>query len=341
MSNTFVPYSFLARTSRQILADILPLPMPMSLHIEPTNVCNFRCVSCPQSLSGYKRTVGYYQKMDMTLYEKILSDVKEMGMLKALKLFGYGEPMLHPELGRMVRLAKEMKVADRIEFTSNVTMLNEKMIRQLIEAQLDYLRVSIYSLDQTAHESFTQTKFRVEHIYENLKHFREIRDMSGSHKPFLYIKMFDFTTPEEAERFRQLYKPIADELSFEIVHNMSGYRNIEEHLGIDIPVRIPKRICPQPFYMAAVAANGDVTICCVDWSLSAKVGNMNEQSLREIWFGERFQHYRRLTIEGHAYKIDACKNCTWNWSHPDNLDNLTPERKQTILEYYNHQLNQV
>lgn len=334
MIDKSIPYSALAKTNRQILADILPLAMPLSLHIEPTNVCNFRCVSCPQALSDYKETVGYYQKMDFALYEKILHDVLDMGQLKALKLFGYGEPMLNPEIGRMVRVAKELQVAERIEFTSNVTLLTEKMAYELIDGQLDYLRVSIYSLDQATHRSFTQSKFHPERIYENLKRLRELRDRAGKDKPFIYIKMFDFTTPEEAERFRLMYQDIADEIAFEIVHNMSGYQNIEQKLGIDIPVRTPKSICPLPFYMSAVAANGDVTVCCIDWSFSAKVGNLREQSLREIWFGEKLQKFRQLTIDGRGRENESCRNCTWSWSHPDNLDGLSPEKKIEILNYY-------
>ena len=132
MATDPLPYTQLASTNRRVLAELVPLPMPLSLHIEPTNVCNFRCVSCPQSLPNFKQTAGYYQRMDLGLYEKILRDVRDMGRLKALKLFGYGEPMLHPDLGRMVSMAHDMEVTDRIEFTSNVACLDEKMARALI-----------------------------------------------------------------------------------------------------------------------------------------------------------------------------------------------------------------
>ena len=321
MSN-LLPYSQLANTNRTPLINLLPLSMPISLHIEPTNVCNFRCVSCPQCLQDYKQVTGYYQKMDMELYEKIINDVKAMGRPKVIKLFGYGEPMLHPQLPRMVELAKT--VADRVEFTSNCTVLTEKMAQRLIDAKLDYLRCSIYSNNQTEHDKFTQVKFDIDRIYNNIKRLRQMR--TGDY-PYIYVKMFETTTPHEAELFKEKYKDIADEVAFEIIHNMSGYDGIEAKLGIDIPARTPKSICPLPFYMTSIGANGDVTVCCIDWSFSSKVGNIKEQSLSEIWNGEPLRKFQRLMLAGRSHEYASCKSCTWSWSHPDSLENMTEEKR--------------
>jgi radical SAM protein with 4Fe4S-binding SPASM domain len=282
-------------------------------------------------LHNYKQTVGYYEKMDMGLYEKIIGDVEEMGRLKALKLFGYGEPMLHPELPRMVELGKT--ISDRVEFTSNLTALTETMARGLIDAKLDYLRCSIYSTNQEAHEKFTQVKFKIDRIYENLRRLRELRDEAGSDYPFIYVKMFETITDAEAEIFREKYKDIADEIAFEIIHNMSGYDNVEEKLGIPIPIRTPHRVCPLSFYQTAIGSNGDVTVCCIDWSFSSKVGNIREQSLSEIWNGEKLRKFHIDTLEGRGREYASCTNCTWNWAQPesDNLDDVTEEK---IKEFY-------
>jgi radical SAM protein with 4Fe4S-binding SPASM domain len=329
-----IPYTELATSSRQDLLGILPLPMPMSMHIEPTNICNFRCVSCPQTLPDYKEKAGYYQHMDFGLFEKILGDIKAMGRLKALKLFGYGESMVNPDLGRMIRLAKEMDVADRIELTSNCTRLTETMAQALIDGPLDYLRCSIYSNDQAAHEKFTQTKVRIETVFENLKRLRQMRDAQGASRPYIYVKMFETISPEDEQHFRDKFKDIGDELTLEMLHNMTGIDDIEDKLGVDVPEHVPKRICPAPFYMSSVAANGDVTICCVDWSWSSKVGNLKEQSLREIWYGPALNEIRRKLMNGERKAIKSCANCTWDWSHPDNIDHMSEGKAAEVLAYY-------
>jgi MoaA/NifB/PqqE/SkfB family radical SAM enzyme len=331
---TVIPYTALAQTNRKDLLSILPLPMPMSMHIEPTNICNFKCVSCPQSLSDYKEQAGYFQHMDMGLYEKILGDIKAMGRLKALKLFGYGESTANPNLGRMIALAKEMDVADRIELTSNCTRLTEKVAQEMIDGPLDYLRCSIYSNDQAAHEKFTQTKFRIEQVFENIKRLREMRDAQGKSRPYIYVKMFETISPDDEQHFREKFKDIGDELTLEMLHNMTGIDDIEEKLGVEVPEHTPKRICPAPFYMSSVNAAGDVTICCVDWSWSSKVGNLKTQSLKEIWYGPALNEIRRRLMNGERKSIKSCENCTWDWSHPDNIDHMPAAKAEEIFAYY-------
>jgi radical SAM protein with 4Fe4S-binding SPASM domain len=334
MREQLVPYTELEKLNRQRLAETLPLSIPYSMHIEPTNICNFRCISCPQKLANYKSIVGYYEKMELDLYKKILLDIRSMGRLKALKLFGYGEPTLHPDLGRMVMMAREMDVCDRIEFTSNVTKLDEKLARELICGQLDYLRVSIYATDVASHSRFTGSNFPVNKIYRHLELLKNMKDQAGSSRPFIYIKIFDFMANDQKSNLYRLYSDIADEIAVEITHNMSGYDHIEEKLGIDIPIHTPRKICPLPFYMSAIGANGDVTVCCIDWSFSAKVGNIRKESLRDIWFGKRLQAFRRLTLEGRSFESPACRNCTWNWNHPDDLDDISQQKIEEILRYY-------
>ena len=320
-----VPYSQLPNFQRKNLEDLLPLPMPLSFQIEPTNVCNFRCGGCPHTLPDYKQIVGYYQHMEMPLFEKIIKDIQEMGRAKTIKLYNYGESTLHPNLGEMIRSSKT--VADRVELTSNGTQLTDKLNMEFITHKLDYLRFSIYGVTQATNENFTKTKIGVDKIYSNILRLRDTRNSMGSIYPFIYVKMFETTSQEEVEIFKKLYEGIADEVGIEYVHNLSGYDNIEQKISIKIPKHTPKKICPAPFYQTVVGANGDVTICCADWTFSSKVGNLKEQSLSEIWNGKNLRKLQQLLLEGRAGEIESCKNCTWNWSHPDNIDNISDEIK--------------
>ena len=281
-----LPYTQLHKTRVASLSDILPLRFPISLHIEPTNICNFKCRSCPHSLKTYDEEVGYYEFMDFDLYRKIVDEIAVEGGVKALKLFNYGESLLHPGLPEMIEYAKKNKAADRIEITSNMSRINRGLAEKLILSGLDYLRISIYGLKDDAHSSFTQTKVPVDHIFRNIRMFRELRDGLGFTSPWMYIKMFDITDPDELSSFKQMYGSLADEIAVEVIHNMSGVSNIEDRLEFDIHVdKKPRNICPQPFYQAAIGANGDVTICCIDWSFSSKVGNVRSNSLKDIWNG--------------------------------------------------------
>jgi len=48
------PYAQLKTGPRISLADQVPLRGPLSIFVEPTNICNFKCVFCPESFSNYE-----------------------------------------------------------------------------------------------------------------------------------------------------------------------------------------------------------------------------------------------------------------------------------------------
>jgi len=210
----------------------------------------------------------------------------------------------------------------------------EKAAGELIEGQLDYLRVSIYALEQEAHRAFTNSKVPIERIRENLQRLRQMRDDAGSVYPHIYVKMLENASPEDEAKLRELYGDIADEIGLEFLHNMTGADGIEERLGVELPKHRQRKVCPSPFYTTSVGANGDVTICCADWNFTSKVGNLATQSLREIWFGEALQDIRRRMLTGQRRTIKSCANCNWDFYHPDNIDGVTPEKAQQVLEFY-------
>jgi len=326
---TSIPYSQLSSTHRN-LEDMLPLPFPISIQIEPTNVCNFRCIGCPHTLQNYAQEVGYLQNMDMELYRKIITDINQMGGVKVIKLYNYGESLLHPDIIQMIELAKA--VASRVEITTNASILTDKLAEGLVEVGLDYIRCSIYGVDQKSLESFSHTKLSPLKIRDNIYYLRAYRELTGRTLPFIYIKMFETTSLEDVERFKEIYEWVADEIAVDYVHNMSGINGIEDKLGIVIPKHTPKKICPVPFYQSVVGANGDVTVCCADWTFSSKVGNLREQSFKEIWDGDKLRKFQQTTLEYRGHEYASCKNCTWNWSHPDNIDNISDRVKEKFYK---------
>ena len=65
-----------------------------------------------------------------------------------------------------------------------------------------------------------------------------------------------------------------------------------------------------------VLYSGEVTLCCMDIKGSESIGNVGEQSLRQLWSGHIMQKIRAAHRE-HAYqKVKLCSTCSLNrmWS---------------------------
>ncbi len=327
--------------NRSLLSEILPLKLPLSLNIEPTNLCNFRCVHCVQSFSDYENFAGYKGNMDMDLYKKIISDIKSMGKLKCLRLFDEGEPLLNRNLSEMIKIAKQADIAERIEIYTNAALLTEDTAKELINSGLTLLRISIYSVNQEINSQITGTDFSVKDIYDNIVNFKKIRRKLNKKEPFLYIKTIDSLNSTETEAFLNTYKDIADEIEVEPLTNWNGYegRKITKNLyednfkNKDFALIDKKEVCPYPFFTLAVKCSGDVVLCCVDWNNATKVGNLNEQSLFEIWHGEKIKDIRLMHLERRRHENPSCKYCTMPDILPktDNIDNIPEEKFEEIL----------
>jgi len=281
----------------------------------------------------------------MKLYEKLLHDIKEMGRMNNLNLYGDGEPLLNINLSKMIRMARENDVTNFITVTTNASLLSEQTSIDLINSGLSYLRVSIYSIYEDKHYEITKSKIPPSKIYNNLKMFREIRDKMGKEEPFLYIKFFD-TYCHENQEFIDMYKDVGDEVNIKTPMNWNGFQNRDLISKIDKEGKADqtliqgyygkcvsglKKICTTAFLSLNIKQNGDACICIVDWNKGTKIGNIKEQSLKEIWFGKTLRNFRRMHIEGRRSENESCRNCKFIYANPDNVDGQSKEWYESIL----------
>jgi radical SAM protein with 4Fe4S-binding SPASM domain len=332
---------------REPLNKLLPtLKMPLGLCIEPTNICNFRCVQCPMNFEDFYDIVGSRGHMDNKLYEKLLHDIKAMGKLNNLNLYGDGEPLLNKNLTKMISMARDDDVSKVITVTTNASLLSEELSLDLINSGLTYLRISIYSIYGKSNYKITKSKISPKVIYNKIKRFKEIRDQAGKVEPVLYVKIIDSYGFENQE-FLKMYSGISDEVNIERPMNWNGFDNRNLISRIDKQGKTDetlvqgyygsnsmsgyKKICTTPFLSLNVKQNGDVCICIVDWNKGTKVGNIKDESLEEIWLGENLENFRRMHIEGRRCQNESCRNCKFIYSNPDNMDNHSKEWYESIL----------
>ncbi|HPK41759.1 MAG TPA: SPASM domain-containing protein, partial [Candidatus Cloacimonadota bacterium] len=65
-----------------------------------------------------------------------------------------------------------------------------------------------------------------------------------------------------------------------------------------------RRIWTQP----VVNWDGEVAVCCFDKDNDFKIGNIQQQSFKNLWHGKEYNKFRRQILKDRA-KIDMCKNC--------------------------------
>ncbi len=321
-------YSQLRAAPRTQLHEAVPLRAPFTLYVEPTNICNFKCVYCPESFDDFEEKAGGLHRMDLAAFSRLAEQVVELGGVKTLNFYMMGEPFVNRSVPDFVRIANERKIADRTIVTSNGSLLTEDVSRGVMDAGLTFLRISIYGGTADAFARTTQSKIPLDRVRANVERFRRIRDETGG-KTFLYVKMIDSGDAAENQAFLDMFSPIADEAVIEPVMNWNdpeegNLARVDRGTLLNSEYFSKKKtVCPFPFYTLIVHADLRVSVCCVDWAKEAVVGDLRHETLAEVWRGQRLRDFQVAHLEGRKSELAACRNCTYLHTAPDNLDGLT------------------
>src|SRR5499427_4457344 len=114
---------------------------PVCLYLETTNRCNLPCTTCPRTFEELEPAAN----MSWELFRSIVDQFPDIARVV---LHGVGEPMMVPNLPRMIRYLKARETY--VLFNTNGTLLNERRGRDLIASGLDELRVSLDAADARA-----------------------------------------------------------------------------------------------------------------------------------------------------------------------------------------------
>jgi radical SAM protein with 4Fe4S-binding SPASM domain len=121
-------------------------PLPRELQVEVTASCNLRCRMC---LVRYRPPLDREEgSLPFARFREIVDALPD---LDVLTLQGLGEPLLAPDLLRMVAHAAARGV--RVGFNTNATLLTRAMAERLVAAGLDWLCVSLDGATAATYES--------------------------------------------------------------------------------------------------------------------------------------------------------------------------------------------
>lgn len=137
------------------------------VYIEPTNRCNLECFTCIRNV--WNEPLG---NMNKSTFNSIIEGLKNFSPAPDIFFGGLGEPLMHPDIVKMVGHAKT--ISSNVELITNGTLLTGELSRQLIAAGLDMLWVSI---DGASPESYADVRLGAEltRVLANLAAFRDIR----------------------------------------------------------------------------------------------------------------------------------------------------------------------
>jgi MoaA/NifB/PqqE/SkfB family radical SAM enzyme len=189
---------------------------PMYAQLVVTDDCNLDCAYCDEYKAGaplppiaeLERRVDLLDRLGVQVYD----------------LLG-GEPLLHPDLARLVRRAKSKRGGSNlVTIITNGFLLTEEMVRDLNAAGLDFMQVSVDSIEPSP-----LSKKALKTLLPRLKMLaREARFQVEVQT------VLNESTRGDYQRFRDMLEGLPFAFGFSIMHGRGGRIAIqgEEYLSL-------------------------------------------------------------------------------------------------------------
>lgn len=314
------------------LQDVFPLDTPMSVYIEPTNLCNIRCQFCPTGNFELIKQVGRKQGvMTWDTFNKMITQLKEFKQkIKIINFYKDGEPLVNKHYPEMARILKNSGVCEQMWVKTNGLLLNPDVSDRLINSNFDMIGISVIAPHADGYKRIADISMDYDKFVNNIRYLFE----HGNSK--IYIKMANVNFEQwEIEKFYNDFENICDYIAIENLHGWSRTDLKDFTLGskpetFDGVVNTERIVCAWPLYQMAINWNGLVQPCNEDWSWNNIMGDINSKSLVKIWNGSKFNEFRKMHLRGERFQNKACGNCWQTMSCLDNVDSYREELLERI-----------
>jgi radical SAM protein with 4Fe4S-binding SPASM domain len=251
------------------------------------------------------RKVGF---MPLGSFERMLEQIPSRQRI--LRLHHFGEALLHPDLVSFIRLSRSAGFIPLISLVPSG--LTGDLIDKLVDSGIGIVCFSLDSLRSERLKKIRGITKTAEYCLEMIDDF--ILKSRSAPEPILKIIQMVSLTLNRDERLsflslkerypdNDVYVYVADNCGF---GNRELVRDTNENAEGD---RGTGTCCSAPFDDVVILWNGDVVLCCYDHDGFNVIGNINEDSLKNIWQSEKVKRIRDLFMGQKTGDLPLCGTC--------------------------------
>ena len=275
---------------------------PTHVDIETSSACNLNCPMCYTVTDEFKEGVSRMH-MDFELFKKLVDECASYSSNYSIRLSWRGEPFLHPKFDEMVSYAKKAGIKE-VSTLTHGGFLNPERFEKLMKAGLDWLSISVDGTGETYEKIRKPLKF--EETLDKIKKYHEIKKKNKSVKPIIKIQgVWPAIEESNAQKYLDTFNPIADQVtSGELLDCLRKDTEIEyiEDYGP----------CPVLYQRLTIGSDGLVKLCYNDEMGTTDVGNVNKETIFNVWHGKKLQAARDIHLEKMGVeKLSPCKWCMY------------------------------
>ncbi len=294
---------------------------PLHIELELSTECNLKCPMCYTLNDNFQKKVTK-KFMDFELFKKIIDEIA--GKVFIVRLNLRGEPTLHPQFVEAIRYAKQNGIHE-VSSLTNASKLNLDFFIECANAGLDRFTISVDGLKDEYEKIRKPLKF--DETLEKIKKISEYKYLNNLQKPVIKIQgVWPSIKPNPTE-FYQTFAPYTDLVAF---NPLADWRHNDNEIIYD-----ENFSCSVLYQRLVVGSDGQVIMCIYDENGDNIIGNANEQSIYEIWHGEKLNKIRKIHANGDFLNLEICRKCLLPRKVERNETAIVQDREIWIENYVN------
>ena len=316
------------------------------IHLEVTNVCNFKCEFCPDAIMERKR--GH---MALSLLTKALDEIAEQNLAKVVAFHLMGEPLIYPHIFEAIDLALERGINLHLTTNGSTFALRPEHIAHLVGSGIPKVTISLQTPDpDTFIIRGAPPMLKPDRYFEGITQYVQANLADPSSTTRVHLKFLD-TTPhpflvphkqmhvvEGKEQMRQELttwakrllkdspnRPTEAELQQKIERHKPGRWQVIEltpklaletfpldswgNVESDTVVPASFGYCNGTTDQAGILYDGTVVPCCKDYDGQIPLGNLSQHSLVDILDHHQPACGLRAGFDRFKVTHPVCKRC--------------------------------
>jgi len=267
--------------------------------------CNAKCPHCPCTVKPSIRDTEdkFFSERN---WQKLIDECE--GKRTAIRMSGYGEPLLNPRIFDMIEYGKSKGV--RMSLITNGSLFTKAKIRRIMAAEIDSIEVSI-----DTHRELIYMKLRhglnFKKTKQNLLDLVSVRNEVGA-KTCIMASIIDQprknpTIMQSAEYWSQIVDKV-------MVRKYVTWGVLPEEHRQYLPKEWERGPCPYPYERLMIDPDGYFRLCPYDdQKLVPAFGHLDRDSVKDVWLGKRFSKIRRNHSQGKFRFTELCNKCV-DWA---------------------------
>jgi len=272
---------------------------PPYIQIEPTSICNFRCVFCYQTDKKFSdKRSGFMGNMKPELFKDIIDQIE--GNIEFLSLSSRGEPTINKNFSHMLDYCQGKFL--NLKVNTNASLLTDDKIHALLNGAAKTIVFSVDAADEKLYK-----KLRVNgdfnQVLKNIERFQQIRETQYS-KSKILTRVSGVMVDSKLQSSSSLidfWETLVDQVTF-VKYN--PWENIYEQK----PNKI-KQACSDLWRRMFIWHDGIANPCDSDYRSSLTVGT-TETTIENLWSSEQYNKLRSVHLQEQRTNVHPCNRCS-------------------------------